>query len=356
MLFRSYNFWDQKSSNFIGDLKNLDSVIGGHSYWNDTNNSTLTSVRQQVNTSAKKYDLKVYQTEWSMLSGPPIDNFPNSFDDASYMDIALHMAKVIHSDMAYTNAASWTYWTAMDVERYSHKNRFFLLRLKPSSGDYGSITDAGTVAETKTLWALGNYSLFIRPGYRRIYMSGASDVNSLMATSYISPDSSKIVSVYVNVSYDDTEIIPKVMSVGDRVPVSQICYQTNKSLNLIKRPIGDYVEGGVVTIPARSVSTIIYDYKEQTTSSLNNSLSADSYVKVFPTYTKDKIINISVPELSLNDKSKIYLMTLDGKRIYEQNIYDEYTQIELSDNLSQGVYILIYDNGETKQSTKLIIG
>ena len=26
-----YNLWDQKSANFIGDLKNLDSVIGGHS-------------------------------------------------------------------------------------------------------------------------------------------------------------------------------------------------------------------------------------------------------------------------------------------------------------------------------------
>ena len=49
-------------------------------------------------------------------------------------------------------------------------------------------------------------------------------------------------------------------------------------------------------------------------------------------------------------------MKIYGKRIYEPNIYDEYTQIELSDNLSQGVYILIYDNGETKQSTKLIIG
>ena len=95
-----YQFWDEESSNYIGDLENLDNIIGGHSYWNDTNNSTLTSVRQNVNTCAEKYGLKVFQTEWSMLSGPPIDNFPNSFDDASYMDIALHMAKVIHSDMA----------------------------------------------------------------------------------------------------------------------------------------------------------------------------------------------------------------------------------------------------------------
>jgi hypothetical protein len=45
------------------------------------------------------------------------------YEDASYMDIALFMAKVIHADLVYANAASWYFWTAMDMERWCHKNR-----------------------------------------------------------------------------------------------------------------------------------------------------------------------------------------------------------------------------------------
>ena len=56
----------------------------------------------------------------------------------------------------------------MDVSRWGHKNRFLLISLVPAGGEYGDIEQEGSYQATATLWVLGNYSRFIRPGYRRI--------------------------------------------------------------------------------------------------------------------------------------------------------------------------------------------
>ena len=97
-----YEFFDSRSANYIGNLPSLAPVIGGHSYWTHTTNSQLQDVRRFVNIKAKAYRLGVFQTEWSMLDAG--EGFPG-FDNASYMDIALFMAKIIHSDPVSTSEA-----------------------------------------------------------------------------------------------------------------------------------------------------------------------------------------------------------------------------------------------------------
>lgn len=79
----------------------------------------------------------------------------------------------------------------MDIPRWGHKNRFLLISLEPSDGVYGDIEKEGTYKATPTLWVLGNYSLFIRPGYRRI-MLNMNESSSFFGSAWISPKKIKL--------------------------------------------------------------------------------------------------------------------------------------------------------------------
>ena len=87
----------------------------------------MRSVRKQVAQAATQYGVDVWQSEWSMLG----DNYSNTefvgYDNATEMDIAFYMSRVIHNDLTVAGVSSWSYWTSMDVARWGHKNRFLLI-------------------------------------------------------------------------------------------------------------------------------------------------------------------------------------------------------------------------------------
>ena len=77
----------------------------------------------------------------------------------SGMDSALVLARTVHSDLTIANAAAWQYWIA--VSRYDYRDGLLYT-------DYVGPGDEESLHETQRLWALGNYSRFLRPGARRI--------------------------------------------------------------------------------------------------------------------------------------------------------------------------------------------
>ena len=250
------NLFNSTSSNYIGNLKHIAPAIAGHSYWLDGDWATLLSTRKNVASSADAAGLKVYQTEWSMLG----DGYSSSefvgFDNASYMDIALYMSKVIHCDLAYANAASWSYWTALSPERWSHKNRFLLIKVTPAGGDYGDFKQSGTHAATKTLWVLGNYSLFIRPEYKRIDLGMANTSKDLFGSAYISPNKKEIVAVYTNLSTKQYDAKANIKN----VEIESIkTYTTNQSQDLAENTISD-AQASILINP-NSVVTVVYKLK-----------------------------------------------------------------------------------------------
>lgn len=195
-----YNFFDKSSPNYIGDLTHVAPIIAGHSYWTDGDWETLIRVRSQVSQKASLVGLRLYQTEWSMLGDGYRESEFVGFDKASYMDIALYMSKVIHGDLVYANVSSWSFWTSVDVERWGHKNRFLLIKATPAGGPYADITQSGSHEDTKTLWVLGNYSLFIKPGYKRLDLKMKNSSKEFFGSGYIAPDDKKIVCVYSNLT------------------------------------------------------------------------------------------------------------------------------------------------------------
>lgn len=250
-----YQFYDKSSTNYIGDLQTVNPVIGGHSYWTDTFNKTIKSVRDSIYRKASKYHLKTYQTEWSLLSKLPLQQFPKSYSEATYTDIALYMAKIIYADLAYARVSSWSFWTSMDVEMWGFKNRFNLIRLHSKGDSTSTIASGGTVSATKSLWVLGNYSLFIRPGYRRIHVSGADNLSKLMGLSFISPDQKEIVTVLTNISNEKMDVclaLPK--TIASRVKKINR-YLTDEDSDLKFKDISN---NRTLLLPKKSVTTVVY--------------------------------------------------------------------------------------------------
>jgi O-glycosyl hydrolase len=251
-----YNLFDTSSPNYAGNLTHVAPIIAGHSYWTDGDWQTLVEVRSKVATKTEEAGLRVYQTEWSMIG----DGYSNSefvgYDNASYMDIALYLSKVIHCDLVYANASSWAYWTSMYLECWDHKNRFLLIKVTPAGGPYGDITQSGTHEATKTLWVLGNYSLFIRPGYKRIGLEIEDTSKEFFGSAYISPDGKEIVCVYSNLSKKQHEVKAKIESIETE---SIKTYTTSRTQDLEGKNVKDI--NSSIPVNPNSVVTIIYTLK-----------------------------------------------------------------------------------------------
>lgn len=252
-------FFDSSSENYVGNLSHVSNLICGHSYWTDSSWDGMRNVRQQVAQVAANYGVEVWQSEWSMLG----DGYSSAefvgYDAATEMDIALYMSKVIHNDLTVAGVTSWSYWVAMDALRTGHKNRFLLIALEPAGwdggwGDVSMIAQEGTYRAMPTLWVLGNYSRFIRPGYKRIGVT-LNEAHNFFGSAWISPDGQQIVAVYSNLS-DKAVRLQETHEGWSSVPRSVAIYTTSatKDLQEKKQSADD-----IVYLDAKSVTTVVYE-------------------------------------------------------------------------------------------------
>ena len=249
-------FFRSGSPAYVGDLSHVKNLICAHSYWTDGSWDGMRSIRKQVAQAAQQYGVDVWQSEWSMLG----DGYSSSefvgYDLASDMDIALYMSKVIHNDLTVAGVSSWSFWTSMDVSRWGHKNRFLLVSLVPAGGVDGDIQHEGSFQATATLWALGNYSRFIRPGYRRISL-GMNESHSFFGSAWIAPGGDKIVAVYTNLSDKGVRLKETHEGWGGKAKSIET-YTTAGGKDLAGEVVA--VDGQVV-LDAKSVTTVVYNLK-----------------------------------------------------------------------------------------------
>lgn len=249
-------FFTPGSTAYVGDLSHVKNLICGHSYWTDGTWDGMRSVRRQLAQAAERYGVDVWQSEWSMLG----DGYSSSefvgYDAASEMDIALYMSKVIHNDLTVAGVSSWSYWTSIDAPRWGHKNRFLLISLMPAGGEYGDIEQEGSYQATATLWVLGNYSRFIRPGYRRIALQ-LNESRSFFGSAWMSPEGDKIVAVYTNLAEKNVRLTETHAGwSGEAKAITT--YTTTGSKNLQEATVA---AGGQVVLEAGSVTTVVYNLR-----------------------------------------------------------------------------------------------
>ncbi len=174
----------------------------------------------------------------------------------SAMDCALFLAKVIHHDLVMGNATAWQYWNAYEQGKADSNTRYYLIALQPNE----KFTD-GSFTPTKNLWALGHYSLFVRPGMYRLNITRADktdeieDAKNLMISAYAN-DKGKLVIVAINYSLKEQHVqlnneILKKKSRGKKYVTTALKDENLKIYNQeINKP---------VTLPARSITTIVYE-------------------------------------------------------------------------------------------------
>jgi O-glycosyl hydrolase len=258
-------FWKRGNiSTYIGNLASLAPVAAGHSYWTASSDELLREVREKARDEAAKYGIEVMQTEWSMLDDASTSaGFPASWSEATKMGIALYMGKLIQCDLTIGNMVAWSYWTAFAQETWGHKNRFHLIRVN-TTGDTGEesngdLKTGGKLTADKNLWVLGNFSRFIRPGYKRINIEGADEMDALLGSAWLSPDESEVVAVFVNINPARRKVDLSMLSED----VGEVrTYVTDRSRNLqLDTSLQDLHN---MELPARSVVTIVISLEDAT--------------------------------------------------------------------------------------------
>lgn len=258
-------FWKRSSSTYIGGLTSLAPVAAGHGYWTVGSDELLREVREKVRDEAAKYGVEVMQTEWSMLDDPPSTSagFPSSYSEATKMSIALYMGKLIQCDLCIGNMVAWSYWTAFAQEKWGQKNRFHLIRVN-TTGDTGEesngdLKDGGTLTADKNLWVLGNFSRFIRPGFKRISLEGADEMDALLGSAWMSPDESEVVAVFVNLSAGRRKLD---LSMASGYAEKVRTYVTDRGRNLQLDTSLQNLHN--MELPARSVVTVVISLEDAT--------------------------------------------------------------------------------------------
>jgi hypothetical protein len=239
---------------FLGD-KAIAGMLNGrfayHDYGSDLLKGQLVENREAVRRKFDQYPgSKPWMSEYCVMTGS--EGKGGNGRDLT-MNTALDVARIIHLDLTLVGVTAWQWWTA--VSGVDYKDGLIYTDWK-KPGDRESIITA------KLLWALGNYSRFVRPGMRRVDLRGTGhDVRGLMGSAYKDEKSRRVVAVYVNMSAD-AQNVQLDFELGKRAwGLKSVTSYVTSHLD------GDELKaypaagaGGPIGIPARSVATLVAQF------------------------------------------------------------------------------------------------
>ncbi len=238
----------------FNDLKQVPKIVAGHSYFTDNGDNTLINVRKHLADTAAKYGVTFWQSEYSMLA--------NGYKEGtkgrrSQMDCALFLAKVINHDLTVANAAAWQLWNAWEPGNAEWDTRYYLLALKPNA-DYKD----GEFTITKNLWALGNYSRFVRPGMKRVVTTRNDGLTPVQVAQDVmvaafTGGKDKLVMVVLNYTQQTRLIIPDLRNF--KSIKNYRTYTTSANAGDDLKPSVVTNLSGAISLQPRSVTTIVFN-------------------------------------------------------------------------------------------------
>lgn len=252
------DFWKPSSPLCIASLPNVENVITGHSYFTVWPADDLVKHRQKLNAKVKQHpNLKYWQTEYCVLENPGESEIPGGGGAQRDlgMNTAIFVARIIHNDLAVANASSWQWWTSLT--RADYKDGLIYLDDGNSNGSQSPeyCKKDGHARASKLMWALGNYSFFIRPGMKRIEVENlnpAQAATDVMISAYKDAAAKKLVIVAINTNADERTYR---LDIDGRIKNQSLTpYITSESSDLEK---SETVPVDNIIIPAKSVVTFI---------------------------------------------------------------------------------------------------
>jgi hypothetical protein len=235
---------------FLGDASVsglLNHRLSYHDYGSDLLKGQLVEKRQAVR---KKFDQypgwKPWMSEYCVMTGSA-GKGGNGRDLT--MNTALDVARIIHLDLTLVGVTAWQWWTALSGVDYKDGLIFT---------DWKKPGDAESIIPARLLWAIGNFSRFVRPGMRRVELEGSKhEITGLMASAYKDEKARRVVVVYVNMGTGDERVRLdfRLGSRGWRLRTVRPYVTSDREGDELKAyppvPAGTPIE-----IPARSVVTL----------------------------------------------------------------------------------------------------
>jgi O-glycosyl hydrolase len=187
-------------------------TVSVHGYWADYTEDRLTALRELVLQNKNEYnpDAKVWMSEVCGMGTGPLRDWSAGRSTGNDMTRALHWSRVTHYDLTRMNVSAWHWWTAISNMEYDDGLLFTSVDFTRSN------TKDETLYETKQLWVMGNFSRFIRPGFKRVKLDDADEMMGLQGSAYISENEKRLVVVFINHSEANEKVdLTGVDSYGD---------------------------------------------------------------------------------------------------------------------------------------------
>lgn len=249
-------FFTESSPNYIGGLEHLSRHVAGHSYFSNSTSTESIAQRRSLRDKLSQLGggLDYWQSEYSLLGDEYLQGKP--LGSLAEIDYALWLSRIIHTDLVFGNATGWSFWTALNQSDYDdHRYRFNLIFYQPNAN--GPSQTNGTFSAVKNLWALGNFSRFVRPGMVRFNVVDHANtvdtaaVEKFMVSGYRS--NGTVVLVFVNNANSARTV--NFRNYGNDfsfVNNTVTMYTTSASQNLKKSE----ASADNVVIPAKSIVTL----------------------------------------------------------------------------------------------------
>ena len=242
------------ADDFLGDStvsSMLDHRLSYHDYGSDLLEGQLVENRQAVRRKFDQYPgWKPWMSEYCVMTGS--EGRGGGGRDLG-MNTALDVARIVHLDLTLVGVTAWQWWTA--VSGVNYKDGLIFTGWKKSG-------DAETITPARLLWALGNYSRFVRPGMRRIGLEGEEhDIRGLMGSAYKDEKARRVVAVYVNMSAI-SQTVQLDFGLGSRRwrlhPIRPYITSDREGDELKAYPA--VPPGSPIEVPARSVTTLVAQF------------------------------------------------------------------------------------------------
>lgn len=252
-------FWNAGSNGYIGNLSSVEKIISGHSYFAqpDISNLIQNRVALQNRISTTNPNLNFWESEYCVLSNE--DNITGSGRDLG-IESALYIARIIHTDLALANAASWSWWLGVSPSDYKD-GLIYVSDVAGNMGELEATKTDGLIYKSKMLWAMGNYSRFIRPGMKRVsatldgYSNQEDAAKNLMISAYKDETNKQIVVVIINMTTNSQNINLNNINFASATVKS---YTTSSSKDLSYAAVQDVSK---ISISGKSIVTIVGNYQ-----------------------------------------------------------------------------------------------
>lgn len=208
------------------ELSQYFTSLDNHSYWSDA--GAKKGFKNWLNTQGFS-DMTLRTSEWcEMVNGKDYT-----------MDSAVNLAKEINDDLTILDVVSWQYWIA--VSCYNYRDGLIYVTTKNE-----------VVVIPKRLWAMGNFSKFVLPGYTRVGTETISSGIDVSAFKGNNGTNDEVVMVITNSIASSAKFNVAELGLGDDVKV----YVTDEDHNLEEHS-AERFEDGYVYLSPKSVNTIV---------------------------------------------------------------------------------------------------